>query len=137
MIDQRHLTCAGSTHRLFSLANAGHVLDSVNIMQLRAQPFVFAGLVALLGKSVESKRCPREPLVTAAAGTIQGIATQVPDSNVSVNKFLGIPFAQAPVRFEAPKALSTPFSSTFKATKLPPSCVSQISGNGKLMLRDG
>jgi len=100
-------------------------------MQLTTRPLVIGVLVALLGSSVDSKRCPKGPTVTAAAGAIQGIATQVPDSDVTVNKFLGIPFAEPPVRFGAPKALSKPFNSTFKATKLPPSCLPQISANGK------
>ncbi|KAK3062992.1 hypothetical protein LTS18_002971 [Coniosporium uncinatum] len=99
-------------------------------MQLTTRPLVIGVLVALLGSSVDSKRCPKGPTVTAAAGAIQGIATQVPNSDVTVNKFLGIPFAEPPVRFGAPKALSKPFNSTFKATKLPPSCLPQISANG-------
>ncbi|KAI1334237.1 Alpha/Beta hydrolase protein [Xylariaceae sp. FL0016] len=55
------------------------------------------------------------PTATISAGTLVGISTSLPSSNVTVNKFLGIPYAAAPVdqlRFAMPQA-PKPWSGEF------------------------
>lgn len=67
------------------------------------------------------------PTATVANGVVVGTTTVVATATATVNKFLGIPYAQPPVRFEKPVAAenwSTPKNvSAFQAA-----CLQQFVG---------
>lgn len=60
------------------------------------------------------------PTVTLSAGQVAGTSTG------SVNKFLGIPFAAPPVRFNPPEAAPA-WQSIYDASRLKPSCVQEFN----------
>lgn len=62
------------------------------------------------------------PTVTIEGGTVIGTTTVLPSSTVTVNKFLGIPFAAPPGRFEEPVP-PKPWNKALNATSYPPSCI--------------
>jgi carboxylesterase type B len=64
------------------------------------------------------------PVVCLDSGTYRGVHVSKPLTGV--NKFLGIPFAEKPVRFSPPVPASD--SSEFRdATKVGPACVQQFN----------
>src|ERR1700759_2558011 len=77
-------------------------------------------LLALLG--LQSLAFAKAPTATIEGGSIIGTSTVLPSSQVTVNKFLGIPFASPPGRFEAPTP-PKPWSGALNATNPPPSCI--------------
>ena len=66
------------------------------------------------------------PTVTVDSGSVVGIQTTFPGSDVIVNKYLGIPFAAPPVRFEPPVP-PAPWSSPYDASKYGPACIQQFT----------
>ena len=72
------------------------------------------------------------PKVVIPSGLLRGKATQTPDSNVTVNQFLGVPFAQPPVgdlRF-APPQESSSWEGAYIASEQPNSCIQWIGPPG-------
>lgn len=68
------------------------------------------------------------PTVTIASGVVIGTATRVsnqPSVTGLVNAYLGVPFADKPVRFAPPQPISAPFG-TIKAQTNPPACLQQF-----------
>ncbi|PPQ83019.1 hypothetical protein CVT25_005259 [Psilocybe cyanescens] len=65
------------------------------------------------------------PIVRLDAATVTGV------NNGSLNKFLGIPFAQAP-RFDLPKAV-TPYKGRINASTYGPSCPQQLTTPSPLL----
>ncbi|EWG42843.1 hypothetical protein FVEG_04559 [Fusarium verticillioides 7600] len=56
-----------------------------------------------------------DPTATIDNGIIIGTSASIPDSKTKVNQFLGIPFAEKPIRFSPPKpakAWGTPYNAT-------------------------
>ena len=66
------------------------------------------------------------PTATVDGGIVIGVATQVPESAVTVHKFLGIPFAAPAERFSPPKP-PAPFSSPYDASYYRPACLQQFN----------
>ena len=67
---------------------------------------------------------PRSPTATVDSGPLIGRATSPPDSNIIVNQFLGIPFAEPPVqdlRFRPPQSIS-PWHTPLEVQQQPDSC---------------
>ncbi|KFY89545.1 hypothetical protein V500_05616 [Pseudogymnoascus sp. VKM F-4518 (FW-2643)] len=68
---------------------------------------------------------PRRPTAVVDAGTIVGVTTSLPSSTVTVNKFLGIPYAEPPVgskRFLPPTPLTHFKKHRFDANQWGKSC---------------
>ncbi|KAK0648636.1 Alpha/Beta hydrolase protein [Cercophora newfieldiana] len=65
----------------------------------------------------------QRPSVSLNHGTYVGTTTQVvlSTSTATVNKFIGVPFAEPPVRFRAPR-LPAPSNKTAEALRQPPGC---------------
>ncbi|KAF8838648.1 alpha/beta-hydrolase [Paxillus ammoniavirescens] len=83
---------------------------------------MLAGLAGAFGSPLEEYSLPT---VTLNSATVTGI------SSGSMNKFLGIPFAQPPtgnLRFQLPQALP-PYNSSFSATAYGPACPQQAIGS--------
>lgn len=66
------------------------------------------------------------PTVTIDSGPVVGQATSVPEGKVTINKYLGVPFAASPVRFEPPTA-PTPWKKPLDATNYRPGCIQQFA----------
>ncbi|KAL4924103.1 Alpha/Beta hydrolase protein [Aspergillus undulatus] len=68
------------------------------------------------------------PTAIVDSGAIVGTTTQVavPSATVTVNKYLGIPFAKRPERFRLPEPVS-PWPGFFDASQHGPACYQQIS----------
>ncbi|EXJ78651.1 hypothetical protein A1O1_09052 [Capronia coronata CBS 617.96] len=66
------------------------------------------------------------PTVTIDSGVVVGVATSPAGATVTVNKYLGIPFAASPIRF-APPTQPTPWTSPYNATKYGPACIQQFN----------
>lgn len=67
---------------------------------------LLAGKITGLSSQHDVKARDNSPTVALSSGTVVGLATNVPGSNTTVNKFLGIPFAAPPVhalRFALPQ----------------------------------
>jgi carboxylesterase 3/5 len=65
------------------------------------------------------------PTATISSGVVHGVATTVPGSSVTVNKFLGIPYAAQPERF-SPARPPAPWSTPYEATAYGPACIQQF-----------
>lgn len=65
------------------------------------------------------------PTVTIDSGPVVGLVTTLSGGSVSVDKFLGIPFAASPTRF-APASRPTSWQAPFDATKYGPACIQQF-----------
>ncbi|EXJ81374.1 hypothetical protein A1O3_07665 [Capronia epimyces CBS 606.96] len=66
------------------------------------------------------------PTITIDSGPIVGVATSLPGASVTINKFLGIPFAASPTRF-APPVTPTPWKTPYNATQYGPACIQQFN----------
>lgn len=73
---------------------------------------------------------PPDPTATIDAGIVIGTATSLPTATASVNKFLGVPFAQSPpVRFAPPESLEKlPGKGVYEAKQWSPACLQQLGG---------
>ncbi len=73
------------------------------------------------------------PTVTLNSGPVRGRVTRLPNSDTSVNQFLGIPFARPPVdklRF-APPQEPGPWDDVYDATTQPMACMQYSSAQGE------
>lgn len=92
---------------------------------------MFAKYLCLLGAglallpSASSYDAPPAPSATLDAGTIVGKTATPLGSRVTVNQFLGVPFAAKPVRFGMPKPPSK-WKYQLETTKQAPSCHQQL-----------
>ncbi|KIV78038.1 hypothetical protein PV11_09801 [Exophiala sideris] len=66
------------------------------------------------------------PTVTIDSGAVVGTTTVLAGAMVTVEQYLGIPFAASPIRF-APPADPTSWQSPYQATKYGPACVQQFN----------
>ncbi|CAD0101198.1 unnamed protein product [Aureobasidium mustum] len=83
--------------------------------------FSIAGLVRAISGSAHTG-----PTARVENGLIIGTTTSLPAASATVNKFLGIPFAQSPPeRFSPPRA--APHMSTINATTWKPACIQQFT----------
>lgn len=73
------------------------------------------------------------PTAIIASGTIVGTTTHPSSPTVTVNKYLGIPFAQSPpIRFSPPEN-PLPWSSPLNATEFKPACIQQFMSISTLL----
>lgn len=86
---------------------------------------LFQPLFALVRQ--RSEDALSNPTATLPGGQIVGTATTISSSTVTVNQFLGVPFAKPPTRFSAPEVYP-PWSSALTVTAQPPACVQQFNG---------
>ncbi|EEQ88689.2 cholinesterase [Blastomyces dermatitidis ER-3] len=85
--------------------------------------------IALCAATANSTPCRKpkcRPTATIDSGTVAGTATWLPSSTRPVNKFLGIPFAEPPVRFKAPEPVR-PWQRVYDASRYKPSCIQQFN----------
>ncbi|PIA88464.1 Para-nitrobenzyl esterase [Cercospora beticola] len=69
--------------------------------------------------------CSQSPSATIQNGVVFGITTSLPEATVTVNKFLGIPYADSPPqRFSAPAA-APDWNAPRNATVFGPACLQQ------------
>lgn len=87
--------------------------------------FWLVALTSAVGSLASSKSQPA-PTATIDSGLIVGATTSVPSSDVVVEKYLGIPFADEPVRF-SPANPVKPWSEPRNATEWGPACIEVIS----------
>lgn len=80
----------------------------------------------LTGDAVAASASSASPTVTIDSGAVVGTATLLADATVTVNKYLGIPFAASPTRF-APPVKPTAWKSAYHATKYGPACIQQFN----------
>lgn len=73
----------------------------------------------LLATSAAAANAASRPTVTLSAGRVAGTSTG------SVTKFLGVPFAAPPVRFDPPQAAPA-WQGTYDASRLKSSCVQEF-----------
>jgi carboxylesterase type B len=73
--------------------------------------------------------CPTQnrPSATIKQGIVIGTATSIPSSTVTVNKFLGIPFASPPERFALPVPPKQ-WKKPLDAFKNKPACIQEFGG---------
>lgn len=84
-------------------------------------------LIAFLAAStiVISASIPQRPTATIDSGIVIGTSTSIPSSPFTVQQFLGIPYAAAPVRFKPPRNPIS-WSSPYNASTYKPSCFQQF-----------
>ncbi|SCO40515.1 related to triacylglycerol lipase V precursor [Fusarium fujikuroi] len=78
---------------------------------------LYAGATLALPQS----KTASNPTATIDNGIIIGTSTSIPDSKLKVNQFLGIPFAEKPIRFSPPKP-AKPWDYPYNATVYKPAC---------------
>ncbi|EEU44833.1 uncharacterized protein NECHADRAFT_49338 [Fusarium vanettenii 77-13-4] len=85
-----------------------------------------AALRAASALAIPHQRGSDSPTAVIDTGDVIGTTTSIPDSKVTVNKFLGIPFAEAPVRFAPPEPAKS-WSKPYDASKHKPACVPKFN----------
>ncbi|PMD19731.1 cholinesterase [Hyaloscypha hepaticicola] len=94
---------------------------------------ILARFLCLLGASIallpsaSPHHAPPPPSATLDAGVIVGNTATALGSKVTVNQFLGVPFAAKPVRFGMPEP-PTPWKHLLETTNQPPACPQQFNG---------
>lgn len=83
------------------------------------------GAFLLVNNACAAPTSASAPTVSIDTGALVGVATSPAGATVTVNKYLGIPFAASPTRF-APPVKATPWSSPYSATKYGPACIQQF-----------
>nr|XP_054751051.1 cholinesterase 1-like [Lytechinus pictus] len=89
------------------------------------EPLIFC-LCAILALQARSEPVPTGPMINVNEGTLQGFTARYQeDTQLQVDKqidvFLGVPFADPPVRFAAPEP-KTPWTGVYDATAFKPAC---------------
>jgi carboxylesterase 3/5 len=72
------------------------------------------------------------PSATIDTGPVAGTITSLPESDVVVNKFLGIPFAKPPARFSPPEPAVSWSPNILDASQYKPSCVQNFGNNSEV-----
>ncbi|KAJ3549846.1 hypothetical protein NM208_g297 [Fusarium decemcellulare] len=71
-----------------------------------------------------------KPTATIDSGVVVGTTTSIPDSDTVVNQFLGIPFAEKPVRFSPPepvKGWNESWDKPYDASIFKPACIQKFN----------
>ncbi|RCI09414.1 hypothetical protein L249_3674 [Ophiocordyceps polyrhachis-furcata BCC 54312] len=68
------------------------------------------------------------PTVTIDTGDLVGTTSAFSSSSAVVNRFLGIPFADAPVRFNRAEPVSSKWQDVYNATQYKPACIQNFKG---------
>ncbi|KAF4453063.1 hypothetical protein F53441_4294 [Fusarium austroafricanum] len=71
-------------------------------------------------------KTPNNPTATIDNGLVIGTATSIPNSKTIVNQYLGIPFAEKPVRWSPPEPAKK-WNSPYNATVYKPSCLMKFN----------
>lgn len=83
-------------------------------------------VLSFLGLCAFARAQSGNPTATVQQGVVVGTTTSLPAATASVNKFLGIPFAQSPpLRFGPPQAPAS-FSEPMMVQALKPACIQQF-----------
>ncbi|KAF2258924.1 alpha/beta-hydrolase [Lojkania enalia] len=88
--------------------------------------FVATILFAVSDATPSSIACSSAPTVTIDSGEVVGTTTKLAGATITVDQYLGIPFAVSPTRF-APPVKPTPWKSPYQATKYGPACIQQFN----------
>ncbi|KAI9368530.1 Carboxylesterase [Aspergillus egyptiacus] len=91
---------------------------------VRFTPLVL--LASATGALASPCKPDHRPTAVIDSGTVAGASTSFPSSTVTVNKFLGIPFAAPPVRFSPPRPAHS-WEGIYDATEHKPSCIQQFN----------
>ena len=97
---------------------------------------LFLTSLALVGLAL-AQNDDTAPTVTIEAGRIQGTARQLPDSTVTVNQYLGVPFARPPIndlRFSPPQAVES-WDGILEATEKRNACMQFWGSEGPARTR--
>ncbi|KAH7312453.1 cholinesterase [Stachybotrys elegans] len=73
---------------------------------------------------------PLRPTVAIDSGVVAGTTASIPSSNITVAKYLGIPFAERPVRF-SPPVRARPWDGVYDASEYKPACNQVFRGTGE------
>ena len=93
---------------------------------------IFASYIFLAAPIITAQRLNARPTATISSGVLRGRATQIADSDVTVNQFLGVPFAQPPIndlRF-APPLEPSPWEEPYDASEQPNACIQFLGTPG-------
>ncbi|KAL6835618.1 alpha/beta-hydrolase [Trichoderma sp. SZMC 28015] len=92
------------------------------------QPSILVFLSLLGASSGTLAGCKTDTLPTATidSGVIIGVATSLSEGRLPINKFLGVPFAASPVRFQPP-ATPKPWTRPMDVSNYGPACVQQLA----------
>ncbi|KAF9775497.1 hypothetical protein IL306_006414 [Fusarium sp. DS 682] len=88
--------------------------------------FLTAALYTGTAFALIQTNTPNNPTATINNGIIIGTATSIPKFKTSVNRFLGIPFAEKPIRFSPPQP-AKPWNSPYNATAYKPACIMKFN----------
>ncbi|CAJ0552102.1 Ff.00g060810.m01.CDS01 [Fusarium sp. VM40] len=89
-------------------------------------PLLATALYAGTTLAKPHSKVSHNPTATIHNGIIIGTTTSLPDSKTIVKKFLGIPFAEKPVRFSPPEP-AKPWGSPYDATEYKPACIMKFN----------
>lgn len=85
--------------------------------------FTAVSLGATLAAAARCGKYGKQPTATVEDyGVVVGTTTVLPSSSSTVNKFLGIPYAAKPTRFELPQP-PEPLQSAYNASEYKPACM--------------
>ena len=92
------------------------LLSTFLSMFVNSVPKALAICFALSSTALAQITACSSPTATVDSGILIGTTTSLPAATASINKFLGVPFAQPPVRFAPPKKLANNASAPIVAT---------------------
>jgi para-nitrobenzyl esterase len=94
-----------------------NISSFLNFLNPRLKPTFIPMIVPLMLLGLAGLTAAAAPIVQSSQGAITG--GQCPSA--AVERFLGIPYAEPPVRFAAPQPYNGTYNTTF--TTQPPSCI--------------
>ncbi|UKZ48112.1 hypothetical protein TrVGV298_002348 [Trichoderma virens] len=86
----------------------------------------FLSLLGAASGSLAGDKFKSSPTATIDSGVIVGVATSLPEGRLPINKFLGVPFAASPVRFQPP-VTPTPWTRALDVSEYGPACIQQLA----------
>lgn len=96
-------------------------------MKLFGFPFVLATFcVAVLAVPQASPSGNAPPTVTIESGVIHGVSAAIPGASHNISKYLGVPFAAKPVRFNPPQS-PTAWKTPLSASKFGSACIQEFA----------
>ncbi|KAL5384915.1 hypothetical protein DPSP01_005022 [Paraphaeosphaeria sporulosa] len=87
---------------------------------------IFKGALVFAGLSAAYNKRQTKPTATIDSGVIVGTTTSLPSAPAVVNKFLGVPFAAPPNRFEPPRN-HKPWTQPLDTKTRKPACVQEFA----------